>query len=73
MGRSAAPYGSVRPRARGGDYRSHHLEAHTDEIDSLADNTDVTLAELADHLDKNHGLKVVPSIIWRLFDRHDMT
>jgi len=65
--------GSVRPRARGGDHRSHRLEVHADEIVSLAKDTDLTLAELADHLDKNHGLKVAPSTIWRLLDRHDMT
>ncbi len=33
--------GSVRPRARGGDYRSHHLEAHADEIVTLAKNSDI--------------------------------
>ena len=38
--------GSVRPRARGGDHRSHHLEAHADEIVTLAKNSDITLAEL---------------------------
>ena len=65
--------GSVRPLARGGDYRSHSLEAHADEIVSLAKNTDRTLAELVDHIRQTHGLKVAPSTIWRLLDRHDMT
>jgi transposase len=65
--------GSVRPRARGGDYRSHHLEAHADEIVILAKNSDITLAELADHILQTHGLTVAPSTIWRLLDRHDMT
>ena len=65
--------GSVLPRARGGDYRSHYLEVHADEIVTLADNTDLTLAELVDHIDRTHGLKVAPSTIWRLLDRHDMT
>ena len=65
--------GSVRPRARGGDHRSHHLEAYADEIVSLADNTDLTLADLADYIRQTHGLKVAPSTIWRLLDRHDMT
>lgn len=40
---------------------------------TLADNNDLTLTELVDHLDKTHGLKVAPSTIWRLLDRHDMT
>ena len=65
--------GSVRPRARGGDYRSHHLKAHADEIVTLARNSDITLAELVDYVVKTHGLRVAPSTIWRLLDRHDMT
>ena len=64
---------SVRPRARGGDHRSHRLEAHADEIVTLAKNSDITLAELADHVLKTHGLRVAPSTVWRLLDRHDMT
>ena len=65
--------GCVRPRARGGDYRSDRLEAHADELVSLAKDTDMTLAELADHVRQSHGLRVAPSTIWRLLDRHDMT
>ena len=64
---------SVRPRARGGDYRSHHLEAHADEIVTLVKDSDITLAELVDHVLQTHGLTVAPSTIWRLLDRHDMT
>ena len=65
--------GSVRPRARGGDHRSHSLEAHADEIVPLAKNTDRTLAELADYIKQTYGLKVAPSTVWRLLDRHGMT
>lgn len=65
--------GSVRPRARGGDYRSHHLAAHADEIVSLAKDADLSLAELVDYIRQTHDLKVAPSTIWRLLDRHDMT
>jgi transposase len=65
--------GSVRPRTRGGDNRSHRLEAHADEIVSLAKDTDLTLADLADYLRQTHRLKVAPSTISRLLDRHDMT
>ena len=65
--------GCVRPRARGGDHRSDCLEAHADELVSLAKDTDMTLAELADHVLQSHGLRVAPSTIWRLLDRHDMT
>ncbi len=65
--------GNVRPRARGGDHRSHHLEAHADEIVTLAKDTDLTLADLVDHVRQTHGLDVAPSTIWCLLDRHDMT
>ena len=65
--------GSVRPQARGGDHRSCRLEAHADELVSLAKDSDMTLAELADHVWQSHGLRVAPSTIWRLLDRHDMT
>ena len=65
--------GNVWPRARGGDHRSHHLEAHADEIVTLAKDTDLTLAELVDHVRQTHGLDVAPSTIWRLLDRYDMT
>ena len=65
--------GSVRPCSRGGDHRSHRLEAHADEIVTLAKNSDITLAELVDHVLQTHGLTVAPSTIWRLLNRHDMT
>lgn len=65
--------GNARPRARGGDHRSHRLEAFADEIVTLAKNDDLTLVELADYVEQTHGLRVAPSSIWRLLDRHDMT
>ena len=66
--------GDVRPRAQGGDNRSHRLEAHADEILALVRETkDLTLSQLAVYLDETHGLKVAPSTIWRLLDRHNMT
>jgi transposase len=40
---------------------------------TLAKNSDRTLAELANYVDQTHGLRVAPSSIWRLLDRHDMT
>ena len=46
---------------------------HADEIVSLAKNIDRTLADLVDYIRQTHGLKVAPSTIWRLLDRHDMT
>ncbi len=66
--------GDVRPRPQGGDKRSHRIEAHAGEILALVDETpDITLAEIAAHLDQAHGLKVVQSTVWRLLERHDMT
>ena len=65
--------GNIRPQARGGNHRSDRLEAHADEIVTLAKNSDITLAELVDHILEAHGLRVAPSTIWRLLDRHDMT
>jgi transposase len=66
--------GEVGPRPRGGDKRSHRIEAHGEEILALVDETpDITLAEIAAHLDQAHGLKVAPSTVWRLLDRHGMT
>ena len=66
--------GDVQPRRQGGDRRSHRLEAHAEEVLALvAETPDITLAEIAAYLDEMHGLRVAPSTIWRLLDRHDMT
>ena len=66
--------GDVGPRPQGGDHRSHRIEAHAEEILALVDEMpDVTLAEIAAHLDETHGLTVAQSTVWRLLDRHGMT
>ncbi len=66
--------GDIGPRPRGGDHRSHRIEAHAEEVLALIEETpDVTLEELAGHLDERHGLKVAQSTVWRLLDRHGMT
>jgi len=66
--------GDIRPRPQGGDKRSQPIEAHAREVLALVEETpDITLAELARHLDEAHGLKVAPSTVWRLLDRHGMT
>jgi len=66
--------GDVRPRPQGGDYRSHRMEAHAAEILGLIEERpDITLAEIAAHLDEAHGLKVAQSTVWRLLDRHGLT
>ncbi len=66
--------GDVRPRPQGGDRRSHRLEAYAEEVLALVTETpDITLAEIAACLEEVHGLRVAPSTVWRLLDRHGMT
>jgi transposase len=60
--------------AQGGDRRSARIEGHAAEILSLVEATpDMTLAEIADHLFKVHGERFVPSVVWRFFDRRNIT
>jgi transposase len=33
----------------------------------------MTLAEIAEHLFKAHGERFVPSVVWRFFDRRNIT
>ncbi len=66
--------GNMEPRPRGGDRRSERIEAHAEEVLALIEETpDLTLEELAGHLDQMHGLRVAQSTVWRLLDRHGMT
>ena len=66
--------GSVQPRPQGGDKRSRRIEAHADEILALIDETpDMTLAEIAAHLEGSHGLRVALSTVWRFFERRGIT
>ncbi len=66
--------GHVRPRPQGGDKRSHRIEAYSQEILALVEELpDITLAEIAAHLDERHALQVAQSTVWRLLDRHGMT
>jgi len=65
--------GHVRPGPLGGDRRSHRIEVHAGEILALVEVTpDITLGEIALHLDEAHGLRVAPSTVWRLLERHGM-
>ena len=62
------------PGPQGGDNRSHRIEAHSEEILALVEEMpDITLGEIAEHLDAVHGLSVAQSTVWRLLDRHGMT
>lgn len=66
--------GACEAGAQGGDRRSARIEGHAAEILSLVKATpDMTLAEIADHLFKVHGERFVPSVVWRFFDRRNIT
>jgi transposase len=66
--------GSRAPRRPGGDVRSHRIDGYRDELMGLVERTpDLTLAEIAEHLERHHGVRVASSTVWRLLDRHGMT
>jgi transposase len=66
--------GVVAPRPQGGDRRSGRIESHAAEILGLiAGKVDITLAEIAEHLQREHGARFAPSTIWRFLDRHEQT
>ena len=39
----------------------------------IAGQVDITLTEIADHLERERGERFAPSTIWRFLDRHDQT
>ena len=66
--------GSYRPRAQGGDNRSHRIEARAAVVLALVEETpDMTLAEIACHLQSEHGVRVSQSTVWRFFHRRGIT
>lgn len=66
--------GALETRPQGGDHRSQHLETYAEEILGLIEaQRDTTLAEIVEHLEREHGVKVAQSTVWRLLDRHGMT
>ena len=66
--------GSKAPRPQGGDKRSDRIEAHAKEILGLVAAThDITLSEIASHLERRHGERFAPSTVWRFLDRHAIT
>ena len=63
--------GSYRSRARGGDRRSQRIEARTEVVLALVDETpDFTLLETAAHLEDEHGLRVSQSTMWHRARRY---
>ena len=66
--------GSYRPGRRGGDRRSRRIEARAAAVLALIEETpDMTLAEIAAHLEDAHGLRVSQSTVWRFFHRRGVT
>ena len=69
-----APDGQSPPRPQGGDNRSHRIEAQGEEILALVEERpDMTLAEIAAHLEQVQGPKVAQSTVWRFFERRGIT
>ena len=65
---------SCAPLPMGGDPRSQRIEAHGDFLLGLhRREPDLTLNEICSRLERARGEKVSPSMIWRFFDRHDIT
>lgn len=66
--------GGYRPGRQGGDRRSQRIEAHAAALLALIEETpDMTLAEIAAHLEDAHGLRVSQSTVWRFFHRRGIT
>ena len=66
--------GATTPKPKGGDLRSHRIEAYRAVIfGAIEAQVDITLAELAELLHREHGASFAPSTIWRFFARHGVT
>ena len=66
--------GTLEPRPQGGDQRSDRIEAFAEDILGLiAADIDITLAEIAAHLQQHRGERFAPSTVWRFLDRRDIT
>jgi transposase len=66
--------GASAPRPQGCDLRSGRIEAHGDEIlELVAATVDITLVEIAARLERAHGERFAPSVIWRFLDRRGQT
>ena len=66
--------GSVEPRPQGGDKRSDRIEALAETILALvAEAPDITLAEIAERLERDHGERFAPSVVHRFFTRRGIT
>ena len=66
--------GACSAKPKGGDQRSHRIEAYRAVILAAIDaQVDITLVELADLLRRDHRVSFAPSTVWRFLDRHAIT
>jgi transposase len=66
--------GATAAKPKGGDLRSHRIEAFRDVIlGAIQAQVDITLVELADLLKRQHAASFAPSTIWRFLDRQRVT
>ena len=66
--------GSYRPRAQSGARRSQRIETHAGRCLRWSMRPrDMTLAEIATHLEDEHGVRVSQSTVWRFFHRRCIT
>src|SRR5208283_2944246 len=66
--------GEISPAPTGGDRRSDRIEAHRDYLLGLIGRQpDITLLEIQERLIANCGERFSLSVIWRFFDRHEIT
>ena len=66
--------GEISPASSGGDRRSGRIEAHHDYLLGLIRRSpDLTLLEIKERLIANCGERFAVSVLWRFFDRHEIT
>jgi len=66
--------GATAAKPKGGDQRSHRIEAYRNVIFGAVEaQVDITLVELAELLEREHGASFAPSTVWRFLDRHRLT
>jgi transposase len=66
--------GATSAKSRGGDQRSHRIEAHREMILSVIKaKPDMTLVQIAEMLEAETGASFAPSSVWRFLDRHAIT
>ena len=66
--------GEITPAPTGGDQRSGRIEAHRDYLLGLIRReSDITLLQIRERLIANCGERFSLSVIWRFFDRHEIT